>query len=399
MVGFYLGAVALPLAVAALVHERSRRFQVVVIAGLASLLLALGSSSPVRTALNWLVPVFNTGRFPAADSRPLAALCISLMVGAGAVLLENDREEARRLAARVCRWLIPAVMVALLVARFVLYREMRPAMFLELGVNGGTAVVLFLLGALAVLERCSPAAALRGLVALLAIDLSTCLLLSYGNVGHRMFAADYAAKVRTEYQHSFEKLAPSEPRVSTSGPPGTQAEFAVQGMTRKRFDANGYGGFRLDRYERVLEAGLGAWLVGGPRAVALAADARPTGPDIIAAPAAPGLSIVRYGPTTVTYALAPTVPSLVVFNEIGFPGWRARVDGGPWKPMREVAGGLRAFEVPGGHHVLETSFLPRDFVVAAAVSLMSSLAWVAWCVAIMLRRRGTRLLEEARIDG
>lgn len=70
----------------------------------------------------------------------------------------------------------------------------------------------------------------------------------------------------------------------------------------------------------------------------------------------------------------------VVLADTYYPGWRATIDGQP-TPVYRANGLVRAVYVPAGQHHIVFSFLPLDFVVGTAVTLITLLAAImvlAW---------------------
>jgi hypothetical protein len=76
---------------------------------------------------------------------------------------------------------------------------------------------------------------------------------------------------------------------------------------------------------------------------------------------------------------------VLVFSEVDYPGWRARVDGLP-VPVVRADYVLRAVCVPSGQHDVELTFDPPLVKAGAAISTAALLAivvvWILW-----LRRR------------
>ncbi len=86
--------------------------------------------------------------------------------------------------------------------------------------------------------------------------------------------------------------------------------------------------------------------------------------------------------------------SLLVFNEIFFPGWRATVDG-QRAAVTPVSGGLRGVQVAAGAHVIVLNFQPSSFYVGVAVSLISAALFLLWCCLISYAaRRANKIKRE-----
>jgi hypothetical protein len=108
--------------------------------------------------------------------------------------------------------------------------------------------------------------------------------------------------------------------------------------------------------------------------------------------------ITNYLPGWVEYVVDLPVRTMLVFNEVYFPGWRARVDGRSAGYMTEAGGGLRALTVEAGHHVIVTRFLPTVFCIGLVLTLLSWLLALAWLVRGLLRARkswGTSIVGAA----
>jgi hypothetical protein len=86
-------------------------------------------------------------------------------------------------------------------------------------------------------------------------------------------------------------------------------------------------------------------------------------------------------------------PGWIIFSEMHYPGWRARVDGGP-APVQRADIALIAVPVPAGTHDVTIEFRPP--IVYAALAL-SALGWVLIAL-IALRgwRRGRQPAQGGR---
>jgi hypothetical protein len=79
-------------------------------------------------------------------------------------------------------------------------------------------------------------------------------------------------------------------------------------------------------------------------------------------------------------------PSLLLFDEMYYPGWAAAVDGNPTKIYRANVIS-RAVVVPAGRHVVTFRFQPATFAVGLGVSLASWGAVLALFAGLTVRRR------------
>jgi hypothetical protein len=161
-----------------------------------------------------------------------------------------------------------------------------------------------------------------------------------------------------------------------------------------------YNHFRLYRFETVIARGFLPWLLNGPRVVVLPSYSNPKSFAEFSAVAGPvSYDILEYTPNRVSYTLKLGEESLVVFNEMFFPGWMASVDGLAPQPMLEAAGGFRALRLKAGAHQVNTTFRPRPLFVALAISMLASIVLLLRVLPPSLRRRlsifrGSRVKHE-----
>jgi hypothetical protein len=88
------------------------------------------------------------------------------------------------------------------------------------------------------------------------------------------------------------------------------------------------------------------------------------------------------------YAMATTSgdrPAWIVFSEMYYPGWRARVDGDPARVLRADLA-LMAVPVPAGDHTVELAFSAPWVTAGIAISLASVVVAVLLVVASARRR-------------
>ena len=96
MRGVYFGALAIPLALAALLLIRDKIVPALLVLVVLAFLMACGGYFFGRVFLHIIFPVLNISRFPSADSRALMVLGWALLAGGGVTLLQADVEAARR---------------------------------------------------------------------------------------------------------------------------------------------------------------------------------------------------------------------------------------------------------------------------------------------------------------
>ena len=71
------------------------------------------------------------------------------------------------------------------------------------------------------------------------------------------------------------------------------------------------------------------------------------------------VKITAYEPNRLTYDVNSAAGGVVVFSEVYYPGWTAKVDGNEVEVGR-VDYVLRAISVTPGHHTVELSFFPQS---------------------------------------
>ncbi|HXV44719.1 MAG TPA: YfhO family protein [Anaerolineae bacterium] len=142
-----------------------------------------------------------------------------------------------------------------------------------------------------------------------------------------------------------------------------------------------------------------AWFVAGTEVVAhegqaitrLAADdfdlhctaIVPTPLDLPAAePTASTVSIEAISPTHLTAEVNASSRQLLVFSQIYYPGWKARVDGQPAE-LLQVNVIQQGVVVPAGQHSVELVFSPRSFWVGVIISSIALLI----CLILLVRGR------------
>ena len=96
--------------------------------------------------------------------------------------------------------------------------------------------------------------------------------------------------------------------------------------------------------------------------------------------------IVHYSPNRVEIEVDAKSASILVLSDSLMPGWRAEVDGRS-VPMVHADWVMRAVPVPAGKSTVVMTYLPRPFVVGAAVSLLSGLLLLGFAITEHRRRR------------
>ncbi len=120
-----------------------------------------------------------------------------------------------------------------------------------------------------------------------------------------------------------------------------------------------------------------AWVMErtGPVAVTQTATDLPTQP---VADAEFVVNASSFAGDQVSASVSSTVPALVVFSVVEYPGWQATVDGVPAEIVRSDAA-FMGVEIPAGDHTVELTFHPRHLrtglVLAGGSLLMMAFLW------------------------
>jgi hypothetical protein len=382
MRGVYFGALAIPLAVAALLLIRDEIVPVFLALSVGAFLMACGGVFFARVFLHIVLPLFNMSRFPSADSRSLMVLSLAVLAGGGAALLRAGDAEARGVFSRGCVGLVAVLLLGLFGLRAVL----PPQVFNDIAVNYVTAELFFVALAMLALRVFTGRALMVCLVALLAFELGTCVLANMKIVGAPVTSSQAYLERRARHRREFTPESAAAPRRALGGDE-LVSEESNEGYLEKSFYLSEYNPFRLTRFENLIRNGFTEWMTSGPRVVALPPDARPGDYESFRQHATPvEHTILAYTPNRVAYRVRADGDAVLVFNEVNFPGWRAQVDG-TRAPLGEVGGGLRAMRVTAGEHTIEMTFRPRSFYAGLALSLVSALLFVVWSFFALRRTR------------
>ena len=96
------------------------------------------------------------------------------------------------------------------------------------------------------------------------------------------------------------------------------------------------------------------------------------------------VTITSYEPNRLTYDVNSGKGGVLVFSEIYYPGWEAKVDGQPVE-LGRVDYILRALNVQPGKHQVELSFFPKS------VNLTETIAYIAYVLLILIVAAGVFL--------
>jgi len=369
MRGTYFGVVALALAITAVLCRRRQETTLPVVLAVFGFLMATGSWFFLRTALHLALPAFNLSRFPAGDSRALAVLGCALLAGGGAQVLLGGEAAALSAFRNVC-----LVLMGLMGLGLWMWKGLVDAERYADVVVAFISLELVILSVAFVGAKRLPGRQLQLVLgALLVLEVATGVIANFRVAGQPVTAADWHA-FSVLHEESFSAESAKGPRIEIPGDTGLISEAASRGYLSKGFYVSDYNHFRLRRFETVIARGFLPWLLRGPRAVVLPSYSNPKSFAEFEAVSRPVLyNIVEYTPNRVSYALKLDQDSLVVFNEMFFPGWMASVDGQAARPMLDVAGGLRAIRLKAGAHQVNSMFRPRPLFVALAISVLASI--------------------------
>ena len=104
----------------------------------------------------------------------------------------------------------------------------------------------------------------------------------------------------------------------------------------------------------------------------------------------PAIQQTRYGIDEITYRVSLARETLVVENEMYFPGWEANLDlpGGRRRiPAVEVNGVFRSWVLPQGTYSMVARFRPHHLVAYRGISLASLMLWLLLLCGPFLARR------------
>jgi hypothetical protein len=375
MRGLYFGVVALALAIYALVANRSRTAVMLGVGFFLALLMSLGNAFFMRVAVHDLLPVFNLSRFPAGDSRAIAVLAGSLLAGGGmANLLENPADKRRLLG--ILWGTLVLLLVGLMGLGNAIYPGATPAVMHKMFASVVFMELLVISIALIGVARFSSAKALAiCLLVASGLDSGTHAGVDAGLWSVPMDAV--AMRYRDLRSTNFDPAKALVPRVDS---PALISVGSNDAYLNKAFYLATYSPFVLKRLESLLARGYRGFLLNGKRMVGFVGASPPSeGVAFQEKATAVEFGITRYLPDRVDYVVNLSARTTLVFNEVYFPGWQARIDNGKATRMDEVAGGLRGMTVNAGRHVIATRFSPWTFWLGLVVTLVSwglALGWL-----------------------
>jgi hypothetical protein len=111
---------------------------------------------------------------------------------------------------------------------------------------------------------------------------------------------------------------------------------------------------------------------------------------------------LTYGLNTTVYGVNLPTDSLMVENEIWFPGWKGKVVRENRTtseiPVASVDKSLRAWHLPAGRYTFVTRFQTPHFRVALIVSLAGLIIYLSLLAVIAFRRHQTRIMNKQGLD-
>ena len=268
--------------------------------------------------------------------------------------------------------------------KYVIFAGASPGFLAEYFGNAIHVELFMLVIALvAVVRFIQPQAVVASLLLVAALDSGT-----HTNTDMSLFAVTTDARVtrlREIRSKSFDPAKALLPRIDATSIEDVGSNDAY---LNKNFYLASYTHFRLKRLDGLLARGFRPFLLNGQRVVGFVAGSPPEDGNLFTRSAARvDFQIPSYLPSRVEYVVNLPVRTLLVFNEVYFPGWRARVDGKSVGRMAEAAGGLRALTVEAGRHTIVTRFLPAEFWIGLTLTLLSWILALAWLVRAMVRAR------------
>ena len=383
MRGLYFGIVALGLALYAALFRRCRSTTALSIGFLIAIVMSLGRYSFVRVALHDYIPLLNVSRFPSADSRPVAALAGSLLAGAGIAYLREDTEAKRRLT-RTFVVLLLMMLVGQVWLKSVIYPYIGAGMVTEYFTNPIYMEMIALAVALVAIVRISRPAALAAFLVLISgFDSGT-----HASTDASLFATPLDTPVKRLTTIHTAVFDPAKALLPRTDSPSIEDARSNDAYLNKGFYLASYTHFQLKRLHDLLANGFKPFLLNGRRVVGFVDGVVPEQGDLFQKKATEvQFQIAQYLPSRVDYVVDLPVRTNLVFNEVYFPGWRARVDGKSVGSMGEAAKGLRSLVVEAGHHIIVTRFLPRSFFVGVTITMLSWILVAVWIVRAWIRAR------------
>lgn len=374
MRGLYVGIMALPLAGVGAAWRRNRYSWALLAFSVLTFCMACGSNFAGRVWLHHLLPILNFSRFPAGDSRTLFALGLCLLAGRGLQQLTTREKGALHLAGGT-----GLVLAIMLTSGFFWLPRLMAGELSTGRVDAYIAISLALLAAgLPLLGRLDRRWGQGMLFCLVLLDLAIALKINVRVAGEA--PQNYRALVaahHTTFETRYARL-PRMPGWRTSLQAIGSCEPANIGYLDKHFYLGDYNPLRLRALDHLDKLGLTNWMLNGPRLVTFPSDDGPkNAADFLRRAAAPKFQVLEYRPNEVDYSIKVKELSLVVFNEIYFPGWMVS-EGTQEKPMRRVLGGLRGAMLEPGVHLIRTKFAPPAFLLGLKITTASVVALLFW---------------------
>ncbi len=81
--------------------------------------------------------------------------------------------------------------------------------------------------------------------------------------------------------------------------------------------------------------------------------------------------IIGWGVNDVTIETDSAAAGVLLVAQAWYPGWRARVDGGPWRPVLRADGAFQAVRLPAGRHLVEMRFRSPRQIWGMLIALLT----------------------------
>ena len=85
-----------------------------------------------------------------------------------------------------------------------------------------------------------------------------------------------------------------------------------------------------------------------------------------------------------------SAPGIVVFSEMHYPGWKARIDDGELRDVLRINTAFRGVLVDWGRHTIELVYRPSSLLIGLALSVVGVVIWLTWAATLWRRSRQTR---------
>lgn len=101
------------------------------------------------------------------------------------------------------------------------------------------------------------------------------------------------------------------------------------------------------------------------------------------------VTVVEFEGNRMELSANMSAPGILVFSEMYYPGWKARIDDGELKDVLCINTAFRGVLVDRGRHTVELVYRPKSLIIGLLLSSLGALIWLSWA-AILWRRRPKR---------